>query len=98
MLVSTYSNISLPSRSWGAIESENGKSVTFLTVDKNEVLRRLKIHHDLSVQVLLDDIPIRIKCVPSSVELQKDIVNILHLIHNMKVCENFKDAKRLLKE
>ena len=82
----------------GCIESKNGKFVTFLTIDKNEVLRRLQIYYDPSVQVLLDDIPIRIKCVLSSVELQKDIVNILHLIHDMKVCENFKDAKRLLKE
>jgi len=29
------------------------------------MLRRLQIYDDLSVQVLLDDIPIRIKCVPS---------------------------------
>ncbi|XP_018392764.1 PREDICTED: uncharacterized protein LOC108771863 [Cyphomyrmex costatus] len=43
MSISTYSNILLPSCSWGAIKSENEKSITFLTVDKNEVLRRFKI-------------------------------------------------------
>lgn len=95
-LLSCYSEITLPSRMWAAIVDEAKQIVTFLTVGADEVFRRVQIHNDMTVHILVDEIPIRVKCVPHIVTCAADVANIVKSVNDLVVCKNFKEAKRLL--
>lgn len=58
----------------------------------------MEIHNDMSVRTLLDEIPLQVKCLPHIVKSEADVTTLLISINNLMVCENFKEAKRLLQE
>lgn len=95
VLLKSYRNFKLPNEQWAGIVDGGGNSVTFLTV-KDEILRRIRINDDFSTQVLLDEIPVRIKHLSCPITSEEDIVRLINFVDSMNVCENFKDAKRLL--
>lgn len=94
-LLKSYRNFKLPNERWAGIVDDEANTVTFLSVRK-EILRRIKISEDLSIQILLDEIPVRVKRLSHSITSEKDIVQLINYLDSMAICENFKDAKRLL--
>lgn len=94
-LLSSFSHVPLPSCEWAAIVSKNGNCVTFLTVSDN-TFRRVQINDDMSVLIFLDDIQLIIKELSNSPKCTADIADLVKFVDNMKVCDNFKEAKRFL--
>lgn len=97
MLLQSYRNLPFPNKQWAGIVDKEEKNVTLLTL-QNQILRRIEVHTDLSIQVFLDEIPIRLPNLRTSVSSEEDLLELIGFIDGIEVCENFKDAKRLMKK
>lgn len=95
-LLSFYSKIALPSLAWAAIVNNSKQMITFLTVSEDDKFRRVQIHEDLSVRILIDKVPIKVKCLPDIVKSDADVASLLKRIHNMRICKNLKEAEFFL--
>lgn len=93
-LLNSYRTLQLPNCEWAATASMTGKFITFLRV-QNNILKRVQIHDDLAVEVLIADVSVKPKGICTLPKCENDIVDLIKLVDNLQICNNVKEASRL---